>query len=100
MQEIKGDPEDLLAQRAPLGWKSIGSIKTKESRVYQSKFVSSHNASVVNLHEMNTKLNTILWSDHVSCKNKGVFTEEEMVASKAVSKSLKFKDGKCELAIP
>ena len=87
MQEVKGDPEDLLAQRAPLGWKSIGSIKTKESRVYQSKFVSSHNASVVNLHEMNTKLNTILWSDHVSCKNKGVFTEEEMVASKAVSKS-------------
>lgn len=100
MQEIKGDPEDLLAQRAPLGWTSIGSIKKKESRVYQSKFVSSHNASAVNLHEMNTKLNTILWTDHVSCKNKGVFTEEEMVASKAVSKSLKFKDGKCELAIP
>lgn len=100
MQEVKGDPGNLLAQRTPLGWTSIGSIKTKESRVYQSKFARSYNASAVNLHEINAKLNTILWTDHVSFKNKGVFTEEEMVASTVVSKSLKFKDGKCEVAIP
>lgn len=45
--------------------------------------------SVADIHELNTTLNKIWQMDDASYKNKGVFTKEGMVASTAVSKSLK-----------
>ena len=45
--------------------------------------------SVADIHELNTTLNKIWQMDDASYKNKGVFAKEEMVASTAVSKSLK-----------
>ena len=49
--------------------------------------------------EISPTLNKSWQIDDVSYKNKGVFTKEEMVASTAASKSLKFEDGKYEVAI-
>ena len=100
LEEIKGDHGDPIARRTSLGWTCIGRIKSKESRVYQSNFVRTYNASAVDLHEINTTLKKFWQIDDVSCKNKGVFTKEEVAASAAVSKSLEFKDGRYELAIP
>ena len=99
-EEIRGDPEDPIAQRTPLDWTFISSIKSKESRVYQSNFVRTYNASANDLHKVNTTLKKFWQIDDVSYKSKGAFTKKEMVASTTGSKSLKFKGGKYEVAIP
>ena len=78
----------------PLGWTCIRSTKSKELRVYHSNFVRTYNASAVGLKESNTKLKKILEIHDVLYKNKGVFSEQEIVASTVAFKSLKFKNGK------
>ena len=49
--------------------------------------------------EINTSLSKFCQISDISYKNKGVFAKEEMVASAGVSRSLKFKEGKYEVAI-
>lgn len=39
LEEIKVDRGDLIVRQTSLGWTCIGSIKRKESKVYQSNFV-------------------------------------------------------------
>lgn len=83
----------------PLSWTCIITVKGKESRVYQSNLVRTYNSSAVHLHKINTRFNKFCQIDDVCYKNKRVLAKDKMVVSTALSKSLKFKDGKYEEAI-
>lgn len=54
LKKVKGDPGDAIARRTPLAWTCI---KSKKSTVFQSHFLRTYNVSVVDLSEINAKLN-------------------------------------------
>ena len=101
IQDIRGKPGEPVARLTPLGWTCIGGAARLENGSFNTNFNRAYfiNQADTDLNQALQKFWEIEASGLFGEKQKSLAPEDSYALSK-VSQSLKFKDGRYEVAMP